>query len=396
MPIPMKGFGQPGAGKKLLQALIDQNPVEGVEKRNIMSTVTKKPGTANIPPETTPKAVGGEIPIEYISKLKANIKGTKEYKNFIPEPPEDIKGLTEVSNKDGVPKIVYHGTTKNIKDFSGEPSSTANPSTDLANVYGTHFTSSEDDALFYAKGGFYGAPTKNSKVFEAYLDIRNPYNVRKTEQILSQFSSHVEAKKWMIKQGYDGLHIVPEEGKIEWWVPFERDQIIRAAREKIPRYQHEAIIALDGANGNIDEAFRVLKGWNASQKSIDFINKIAKESLPNQSRLPEGGGQLLNALENPSNLKTIIPMLGTAGILYPQTSEAFGKGASLTETISKMGMTAPAGATLQSWRDPQRAEQESLQEPLVDPTTLLAGPARWGGGVANMAFDSLLKLLMGQ
>lgn len=41
----------------------------------------------------------------------------------------------------------------------------------------------------------------------------------------------------------------------------------------------------------------------------------------------------------------------------------------------------------------EMAEQQSLQEPFIDPTILLAGPARWGGGIGNMIADMAMKLM---
>ncbi len=51
------------------------------------------------------------------------------------------------------------------------------------------------------------------------------------------------------------------------------------------------------------------------------------------------------------------------------------------------GMMAGGAAFI----SPDRANAEALQEPAFDPTTLLAGPARWGGGLMNMGVDAAMK-----
>ncbi|MFH0822434.1 MAG: hypothetical protein V2B18_06760 [Pseudomonadota bacterium] len=44
---------------------------------------------------------------------------------------------------------------------------------------------------------------------------------------------------------------------------------------------------------------------------------------------------------------------------------------------------------------PERANAEALQEPTFDPTTLLAGPTRWGGGLMNMGVDAAMRYFTG-
>jgi hypothetical protein len=55
---------------------------------------------------------------------------------------------------------------------------------------------------------------------------------------------------------------------------------------------------------------------------------------------------------------------------------------------------SPEAAQARQMQD--MASQQALQEPTFDPTTLLAGPARWGGGLMNMGADALMKLLGGK
>lgn len=57
-----------------------------------------------------------------------------------------------------------------------------------------------------------------------------------------------------------------------------------------------------------------------------------------------------------------------------------------------LGSIAGAGALgAASFVSPERANAEALQEPLFDPTILLSGPARLGGGMMNMGIDALMR-----
>lgn len=56
---------------------------------------------------------------------------------------------------------------------------------------------------------------------------------------------------------------------------------------------------------------------------------------------------------------------------------------------------APQQAQAENWRNYQNKEP-ALQEPIIDPTTLLAGPARWGGGLANLVANTGLNAIMGK
>jgi hypothetical protein len=57
--------------------------------------------------------------------------------------------------------------------------------------------------------------------------------------------------------------------------------------------------------------------------------------------------------------------------------------------MGAFSLYSPQNAQALQYRN--MAEQQSLQEPTFDPTTLLAGPARWGGGLMNMIGDTLFK-----
>lgn len=105
---------------------------------------------------------------------------------------------------------------------------------------------------------------------------------------------------------------------------------------------------------------------------------------------------------DPNILKSVgagLGLMGAAGAMYPSDAEAMyvgpkAQGIPLKDVITKMGVGAPVGAILaeQLAEQRRREQNETLQEPTFDPTTLLAGPARWGGGLMNMGIDTLMRI----
>jgi hypothetical protein len=88
-----------------------QAPIEKVEKSVIMPPVTKKPGTANIPPETTPKAVGGMAEDTIVLPRKEYIPNTSpeyiEYSKKIQKIWDEYKKATEQYAKPGAREVAY-------------------------------------------------------------------------------------------------------------------------------------------------------------------------------------------------------------------------------------------------------------------------------------------------
>jgi len=387
----LRGFAKPGSGKKFLQAIVDDAKI---------LPVTSKPGTANIPPETTPKAVGGN-----------------PFKDSIIQEP------------------VYRGDTTEFSEF--DKSKITN-----ADFRAFFFTKDKTYAPIFAnyKPKGVAESTLSPTVRQAHISLKNPLDLRDKlsnhpelssidkdgykayaerhsvgdflESVIQERTATIERKPFIDAESLlDGS----EEGARKYREAYSR--AIRDRKFKTPEeyenakdsigylrdFRKEASFGITdkiealGYDGLIrPETFTAFGGPNAKgDVSYAVFNPDQIKVIPNPSRPPEAGGQsILNALENPSALKTIVPMLGTAAALYPQTTQA-GQGQSLPETIAKMGTSAPAGAVLSSWRNPQAAATQSLQEPLFDPTTLMAGPTKYGGGLLNMLTDMFMKAAMG-
>ena len=61
------------------------------------------------------------------------------------------------------------------------------------------------------------------------------------------------------------------------------------------------------------------------------------------------------------------------------------------KALSKVTLPGLVGVGAASFVSPERANAEALQEPTFDPTSLLAGPSRLGGGMMNMGMDALMR-----
>ena len=63
--------------------------------------------------------------------------------------------------------------------------------------------------------------------------------------------------------------------------------------------------------------------------------------------------------------------------------------------LTTLGALQPQQAQAENWRN-FKNQEPALQGPILDPTTLLAGPARWGGGLMNLIANTGLNAIMGK
>jgi len=331
----------------------------------IRKAVTPKKGTANIPPETTPKAVGGKY---------------SDSSKIIARPIQDVG----IKYGDELPPNVYlHGSkevTGDIDNFSIS-----------SKPYGTLYLTREwRIANNYAHTGETGERIKAVEINPKadIIDLSKEQDRNRLADLLFE-PSQVKSKKDLADSYRDlsfheiGLSEQPEYGNILY---------------------DENIGAIKDTFGNLDVV-------------SDYAIKTYNPDLPNPSRPPEVGGR---------SIKSFLPAAAITGgmlsssFISPERASAElppslssdpagfgggmlnqGQGIPLKDTITKMGVAAPVGAVLADQLMDRRAlenryEGGGLREPLVDPTTLMAGPARWGGGLMNMGVDSVMKYLMGQ
>ena len=163
-------------------------------------------------------------------KIKNNTKTTQFRRWF---------GKSKVTNDDGTPKVVYHGTNKKFDIFKSED--------------GTYwFSESRDyaEAMAEERGG--------DNIIAAYLSIKNPYYAKLPEGKFSDPAAEKAIIREAKAKGHDGVVIECDtENELvydKFYVAFEPTQIKSADRN---------IGTFDGENPKIQYA--IAEGTNASE-----------------------------------------------------------------------------------------------------------------------------------
>jgi hypothetical protein len=158
--------------------------------------------------------------------LKTGVTETPEFREWF--------GDSKVVDENGKPRVVYHGTSKDV-DFASFRIGgrgawfTENPST------ASEYARSNDSQDVVYEGGKYVDKNTASRVMPVYLSIQNPYPYAKLpedqKQKLMTATNYAKAQKevfsQLARQGYDG---VDHGGGI--WVAFEPTQIKSAVGNK--------------------------------------------------------------------------------------------------------------------------------------------------------------------
>ncbi len=123
------------------------------------------------------------------------------------------------------------------------------------------------------------------------------------------------------------------------------------------------------------------------EKAHTALKEIQALGVPKdvafESLIDMGGLHLLEpqAIQNPKLRGILDGWLGDYGNTL--------KGVTGAGVLGAASLYSPQAAQAQQYRT--MAESQALQEPTFDPTTLLAGPARLGGGMMNMGMDALMR-----
>lgn len=127
---------------------------------------------------------------------------------------------SQVTNPDGTPKVVFHGTTSNFTEFSNEFIGEGDGNADWGD--GFYFTDRAAAANNYAEG-------EGGNVLPVYLNIKNPANnavmqSAEVQDALDDGMGFQEVKDVLAERGYDGIAITHKDGAVEY-VVFEPTQI---------------------------------------------------------------------------------------------------------------------------------------------------------------------------
>nr|DAG33568.1 MAG TPA: polyVal ADP-ribosyltransferase [Caudoviricetes sp.] len=163
-----------------------------------------------------------------------NVTQSQQFKRWFGDWQNHPENASKVVNEDGTPKVVYHGTGSNFNAFDPLRQGENYPQGEGGFFFTTSRKSAENYAALHDKDG-------KGRVVEAYLSIRNPYEVtaygdyvqapaEKYDDHRSEYLNEAE------RQGCDGIIVKGEKSTL--YVVFDPTQI-KSATDNIGTFDRE-------------------------------------------------------------------------------------------------------------------------------------------------------------
>lgn len=163
-----------------------------------------------------------------------NVTQTQQFKRWFGDWQNHPENASKVVNEDGTPKVVYHGTGRDFNAFDPLRQGENYPQGEGGFFFTTSRKSAENYAALHDKEG-------KGRVVEAYLSIRNPYEVtaygdyvqapaEKYDDHRSEYLNEAE------RQGCDGIIVKGEKSTL--YVVFDPTQI-KSATDNIGTFDPE-------------------------------------------------------------------------------------------------------------------------------------------------------------
>lgn len=163
-----------------------------------------------------------------------NVTQTQQFKRWFGDWQNHPENASKVVNEDGTPKVVYHGTGSDFNAFDPLRQGENYPQGEGGFFFTTSRKSAENYAALHDKDG-------KGRVVEAYLSIRNPYEVtaygdyvqapaEKYDDHRSEYLNEAE------RQGCDGIIVKGEKSTL--YVVFDPTQI-KSATDNIGTFDRE-------------------------------------------------------------------------------------------------------------------------------------------------------------
>lgn len=159
-------------------------------------------------------------------------KLTKEQQEFF----KDSQLVDEVGNL----MVMYHGTSKEFNTFQSSK----------GGEYGSgiYFANNKDTASFFGSRF-----TEKPVIIKAYLNMKNPYRINKTEYISkTQNITPNTLKNRLIKQGYDGIIGTGISGVDKQYIVFESNQVKKITNTK-PTESDDIRYSVDSEGNQLSE-----------------------------------------------------------------------------------------------------------------------------------------------
>lgn len=269
-------------------------------------------------------------------------------------------GKSVVKDAEGAPLRVYHGTNwpgHDVFDMSQSD-------------FGAHFSTTPEVASAFAREG---------AVYPVYLNIENPIRL-KDHGYWSEFKIMDELRKQGILSDDEINTLTEQIGKVSPKV----GEKARVLRDYLDSKGYDGIVYLNRREFiRPGESSMSADRWGtatlAEQKNPNMTDAEFKQLIPEASDA--------YIAFKPTQIKSAI---GNRGTFSPNDPNIL-KGLMAPAAVTAASLYSPGAAQAKQYRN--MAEQQALEEPTFDPTTLLAGPARWGGGLMNMIGDAVLRYL---
>lgn len=251
-----------------------------------------------------------------LAMASRDVEKTPEFQKF-------FKG-SKVVNEKGAPLIVYHGTNKDVGEFShsAKSSTNRNPKANKISQYGFFFTPDPNIAEFYADDRFspfsnrhpQDEPNGLPNIVPAVLNLQNPLEISVEEFHRKALDDSLDVK------GHDGIIATNEYGRIEEIVAFEPEQIKSAignsgkfdatnpsilakARTKESQDKLSALVdaPLDASRVEFIEVKTTPYGVEVDEEGMDIVRRI-------QGAAGFGDMQVDGLFNEPAQAKKVIQL----------------------------------------------------------------------------------------
>lgn len=346
-----------------------------------------------------------------------NVTQTQQFKRWFGDWQNHPENASKVVNEDGTPKVVYHGTRSDFNAFDPLRQGENYPQGEGGFFFTTSRKSAENYAALHDKDG-------KGRVVEAYLSIRNPYEVtaygdyvqapaEKYDDHRSEYLNEAE------RQGCDGIIVKGEKSTL--YVVFDPTQI-KSATDNIGtfdrenpdiRYSLKRDAALEKDFASIREQ---LEAGELTEKQADRLREEAVDRL--LARQAEEYGRMQPG-EKPAReitlprrtdgktkvsrtVRTILEGKATPEIALPGIKQLVAEGAFSYEALGDKTVVENANAQLESegWGNTYARWSKDMDKGVYNKANTAMGFVLYNNAVnsgdTQAAMDILRNLVMSQ
>ena len=195
---------------------------------------------------------------------------------------------SKVTDENGNLKVVYHGSPADFNTFSLEYLGTNG----TAEGYGFYFTDKKSIAENYSKGHEGQQNGESGKLFEVYLDIKNPLSDTEVTMTRAQFKKFLTTLNKQVDADGEPLDILSNYGDVEW-----------DGLNKVLNYAME--IEYDGSDSDVNLVHSIINGCGNMQVVFDVLRKTVGYDGIIVNEASWGGDQTIYIAFHPEQIKNV-------------------------------------------------------------------------------------------